>query len=78
MTDRRSIGPDRRMTPDYKRAGLLAMGFTHVVVIAVDVSVRTRGTIEAAFRCECDATHLATRLCHLYSHENAFVVEQLS
>ncbi len=70
-TERRSILPDRRMTPEHRRTLLLEMGFTHVVI-------RLGGKMEAAFSDKADATQFADRLIRLYGCLNAVTVEQLS
>ena len=69
-TNRRSVGPDRRVTPEHRRTCLLSMGFTHVVVDVV-------GSIQSASTKKCDADAEATRLNNIYGLPDAFVVEQL-
>lgn len=75
-TERRSFVPDRRMTPDHKRKTLVEAGFNHIVVINTDMSVRSRGAIEAAFFNRNDAEAMVARLNAIYSAD-AFVVENL-
>lgn len=61
------------------RAALLAMGFTHIVVIDKDVSVQVPGSVQSAFSHGQDAEAELKRLNEMYAHwaPDAFRVEEL-
>lgn len=58
---------------DDERKQLVAMNFTHAVMIAEDVSVVSPGAIEAVFRNHQDAINYARHLDYVYSSKGAFV-----
>jgi hypothetical protein len=57
-----------------QRRDLLLMNFTHVVYIARDVSVRSIGSVEGAFRSWNDAGLFASLLDKMYEVDGAFQV----
>lgn len=67
------------MTIDLKNSKTIleGLGFTHIVVIAKDVSVKVVGSIDSAFHSHRDAEQHASYLSSLYRMENSFKVEAL-
>jgi hypothetical protein len=50
-----------------QRSQLRAMGFTHAVVIAKDVSIKVVGSVESVFTRKSDAIDECGRLNRIYS-----------
>lgn len=61
-----------RLTPS-EVVTLKKFGFSHVVIVNRDVSVRVPGSVEACFRSLADAKRFATVLCRLYGATGGWV-----